>query len=171
MTLSRCHESSDKRFRYLLERQWSVGDRIVLFVMLNPSNADAHTDDPTIRRCIRFAKSWGYTGMRVVNLVAYRATDPNGMYSWLATAGTGALRENEQHVLAAARRKDVELVVCAWGTPRPALWDYGRQIHKALRQHRRTHAIKINSTGTPAHPLYLRADLQPVIYEPFGMAA
>nr|WP_175800887.1 DUF1643 domain-containing protein [Burkholderia anthina] len=171
MSRSSCDESSDHRFRYSLERHWSVGDRLALFVMLNPSVADAHTDDPTIRRCVGFAKSWGYTGLRVVNLVPYRATDPDDMYDWLATIEHQALWENTRRVLAAARRTDVELVVCAWGTPRPVLWDYARQLHKALRRYRRTHAIKINSTGTPAHPLYLRADLQPVIYEPFGMAA
>lgn len=59
--------SDDGQYRYQLERTWGFGDAVT-FVMLNPSTADARKDDPTIRRCLSYARSWGYDGIRVVNL-------------------------------------------------------------------------------------------------------
>ena len=64
------------RYRYLLTRRVGPGTRAVTFIMLNPSTADATRDDPTIRRCIGFARSWGIGGVDVVNLFAFRATEP-----------------------------------------------------------------------------------------------
>ncbi|TMF61888.1 MAG: DUF1643 domain-containing protein, partial [Chloroflexi bacterium] len=64
--------SADRRYRYRLWRRWDGARPVVAFVMLNPSTADARRDDPTIRRCIGFAKSWGFGGVEVVNLFAYR---------------------------------------------------------------------------------------------------
>lgn len=64
------------KYRYSLSRIWDENKANVLFIMLNPSTADGDVDDPTIRRCIGFAKSWGYGGIYVGNLFAYRATDP-----------------------------------------------------------------------------------------------
>lgn len=64
------------KYRYSLWRTWDKKLPKVMFIMLNPSTADAYEDDPTIRRCINFAKSWGYGGIVVGNLFAYRATNP-----------------------------------------------------------------------------------------------
>ena len=61
--------SDCQRYRYWLERD--RGERPLVFVMLNPSTADAEVDDPTIRRCRRFASDNGYTGIIVVNLYAF----------------------------------------------------------------------------------------------------
>ena len=63
-------------YRYSLTRKWEAWKGTVNFIMLNPSTADAQEDDPTIRRCIGFAKAWGYGGIVVTNLFAYRATNP-----------------------------------------------------------------------------------------------
>ncbi len=63
-------------YRYSLWREWDSRRPIVAFVMLNPSTADAAKDDPTIRRCASFARSWGYGSLEVVNLFAYRASEP-----------------------------------------------------------------------------------------------
>ena len=60
------------KYRYRLSRIWDDKKPLVLFIMLNPSTADAEQDDPTIRRCIAFAKNWGYGGFMAGNLFAFR---------------------------------------------------------------------------------------------------
>jgi hypothetical protein len=72
-------ESECKRYRYLLRRDISGGDGICTFILLNPSTADATKDDPTSRRCANFARDWGYGTMLMVNLFAYRATNPKDL--------------------------------------------------------------------------------------------
>ena len=76
ITLSEAVISQDERHRYSLTRRWGNGPRVCCWIMLNPSTADATTDDPTIRRCVRFTQAWGYDALTVVNLYAWRATDP-----------------------------------------------------------------------------------------------
>ena len=76
ITLSEAVISQDERHRYSLTRRWGDGPRVCCWIMLNPSTADATTDDPTIRRCIGFTHDWGYDALTVVNLYAWRATDP-----------------------------------------------------------------------------------------------
>lgn len=71
--------SVDRKYRYVLTRTWDETLPNIMFVGLNPSTADETTDDPTIRRCINFAKSWGYGGLYMVNLFAYRSTNPNNI--------------------------------------------------------------------------------------------
>lgn len=73
--------SDDGLYRYLLERHWDDTTSSCTFVMLNPSTADALVDDPTIRRCVGFAKSFGCGSLRVVNLYAYRATKPAELWT------------------------------------------------------------------------------------------
>src|SRR5207237_5457574 len=73
--LSGASFSRDRRYRYRLWRRWDAARPVVAFVMVNPSTADAGRDDPTIRRCIGFARSWGYGRLEVVDLFAYRGTD------------------------------------------------------------------------------------------------
>lgn len=63
-------------YRYLLTREWDSQGKIVTFIMLNPSRADALLNDPTITRCLNFARSWGYGRLEVVNLFAYRTPQP-----------------------------------------------------------------------------------------------
>mgnify|MGYP000880158315 CR=1 FL=1 len=71
--------SPDREFRYTLTRRWD--DRLLVnFLMLNPSTADENIEDPTIRRCMGFARDWGYGGLMVTNIFAYRSTDPKALY-------------------------------------------------------------------------------------------
>lgn len=143
------------RYRYRLWRQWRYPQPpAVAFVMLNPSTADATQDDPTIRRCRGFAKSWGFGRLEVVNLCAYRATDPTDLWDADEPTGPG----NDAHILEVCR--SVEQVVCAWGNHAP--WPRAREVIGLLvDNHVPLHVLCFTKLGNPAHPLRLRADLQP----------
>jgi hypothetical protein len=146
-------------YRYTLWRVWGAGP-IVNFVMLNPSTADATADDPTIRRCIDYARRWGFAELVVTNLFAYRATDPRELPKVADPVGP----ENDRHLLAQARAAD--RVVCAWGnngkkaSPRRAA-----EVCALLRSAGAVlHALKITGAGCPQHPLYLSAELVPEVW-------
>ena len=97
------------RYRFRLTRCWNPGAPVVAFVMLNPSTADARRLDPTVRRCVGFARTWGFGGLEVVNLFALRATHPPDLFADPEPVGRG----NDRAVVDAAVRAD--LVVVAWG--------------------------------------------------------
>jgi hypothetical protein len=89
------------RYRYVLTRTWDHDLAACAFIGLNPSTADAHEDDPTIRRCIRFARDWGHGGLIMLNLFAWRSTDPRGLLDAIFPVGPPA---DPRHV--ARRRQD-----------------------------------------------------------------
>lgn len=146
------------QFRYKLRRTWDAALPILAFVMLNPSTADAEKDDATIRKCIGFATRFGYGGIIVVNLFAYRARDPKD----LKAAGYPVGPANDDYILWAAIEGGGQ-VVCAWGTnanrtPRPA------QVVKMLQAHGwRLKCLAVTNDNWPSHPLMLSYDrhLQP----------
>ncbi len=152
---SRC-----RRYRYALWRRWAPGQDYVLLVGLNPSTADHRQDDPTIRRCIGFARDWGYSGLCVANLFAFRATYPRDLFAaedpvgprndaWLRHLGRGAA-----------------LVVAGWG-------NHGQHNERALQVRRHVpalHCLRLNGSGEPAHPLYLPKTLTPFPMPPFPSA-
>jgi hypothetical protein len=153
--------SPDGRYRYRLTRMWDGGARLVNWIMLNPSTADATQDDPTIRRCIGFAKQWGYDGIIVTNLYAFRAADPRELFRASEPVG-GAV--NYERILGAAQA--AELVVAAWGA-HPKAKDRGRLILNALRrQGHAVHCIAMTMSRSPVHPLYQPGGLSPVPYLP-----
>ena len=139
--------SRDGRYRYRLWRRWKRSLPVVAFVMLNPSTADAQRDDPTIRRCIGFARRWGYGGIEVVNLFALRATQPRALQ--LAADPVGP--RNAEHLARAARR--AAAVVAAWGAD-PAVGVRGAEIERRLS--RRLRCLGVTRSGAPRHPLYAR---------------
>ena len=136
-----------------------------LFVMLNPSTADGDMDDPTIRRCVGFAKSWGYDRMEVVNLFAYRATKPIQLLRLNHDDEPWGV-ENQRHIWAAMDRQ-VNRIVCAWGANGSHLgqdetvlgWieDYA----EFLDERPEIVALGLTAEGHPRHPLYLPADARP----------
>lgn len=139
------------RYRYSLSRVWDESKYCLPFCMLNPSTADAEQNDPTIRRCIGFAKREGYGAIHVVNCFAFRATDPKA----LKLSGYPYGPENYMHidnVLAAACLYGVP-IVCAWGN------HYSGKTGKRLRESG-VDLVCLGKTksGYPKHPLYLRAD-------------
>jgi hypothetical protein len=147
--------SADGRYRYRLWRRWDRSRPVVAFVMLNPSTADARRDDPTIRRCVAFARRWGYGGIEVVNLFALRATDPRALQA--ADDPIGPV--NDRHVrraLAAART-----LVLAWGA-RGAMRDRAASTRRLVSP-RAPRCLGLTRSGEPRHPLYLRSDARLVL--------
>lgn len=148
--------SEDGLYRYTLTRRWGAG-RPVVFVMLNPSTADATVDDPTIVRCTNFARDWGYGALTVVNLYAYRATDPKAMFA--ATDPIGP--DNDSHLREVLRRD--AFVVVAWGAhARPREVEFFRVI--AASAGVTVHALRVTKAGAPGHPLYIPAATEPTPY-------
>lgn len=145
--------SDDKKYRYQLWREWDGNAPKVAIVGLNPSIADHEIDDPTILRCIDFAKSWGYGGFYIVNLFGFRATDPNELNSQNDPIGV----DNDKHLLEVFAK--VDKVVCAWGNGGTLM---GRNAD-VLKMIATPYCIQKNTSGEPAHPLYLKKSLQPVL--------
>jgi hypothetical protein len=151
--------SSCGRYRYSLLRQWAQGPR-VLWVMLNPSTADGTNDDPTIRKVRGFSERWGFGSLEVVNLFAWRTTDPMD----LARAGREGKDivgpENDDAILAALPR--ASLVVAAWGAHEKG--ERARVVTALLTQHTDLMLVRRTRRGAPEHPLYLPYSLTPTLY-------
>ena len=139
------------KYRYALRRVWDPSSPSVLFVLLNPSTADARRDDPTIRRCIGYARDWGYGGLLVGNLFAYRATNP----ACLKTARDPVGPENDKWLQRLAR--DADMVVAGWGE-HGKLYDRDQEVRPLLPA---VHILATTKAGRPRHPLYLRRALVP----------
>lgn len=149
--------SMDQKYRYRLDRVWDEGKGHSVFIMLNPSTADAELDDPTIRRCKGFARAWGYGGLIVVNLFAYRETDPR----YLAAVGDPIGPENDQHIIAAVTHPRTALVVAAWGN-RGSLYGRSQWVRHLIESRGVTVCVlRFTSKGEPWHPLYLPASITP----------
>ena len=151
-------------YRYSLTREWtptifSPYAEIMrcVFIGLNPSTADAEKDDPTIRRCIGFARRFGCSSLEMVNLFAYRATNPRELQSSRLRKNVYG-PENSRHIIEAARRGIY--IIAAWGRPR---WDFVRAtaetVIKMLELRKIfLHCLGKTSEGFPRHPLYLPKD-------------
>ena len=142
-----------RRYRYALCRQWDNTKPTVLFIGLNPSTADEENDDPTLVRCINFAKSWGSGGVCMANLFAYRATKPKDLLARKRVIG----KDNNDWLLDLA--KDADKVIAAWGNDGRYL-SRSTQVKKLIEP---LHCLKLNKSGEPAHPLYLKAGLTPFL--------
>jgi hypothetical protein len=148
--------SSCGRFRYRLGRRWAEGPTVA-FVLLNPSTADAERDDPTIRRCIDFARRLGFGGLEVVNLYAYVATDPEE----LRRAGYLVGPEDDEHIRAVVA--GCEKVVLAWGS-HAARRERPGEVLRVLREAGvAPYCLRVTGSGHPEHPLRLprNSKLQP----------
>lgn len=149
--------SDDARYRYSLYREWEEDPfediKVLNFCMLNPSTADGLQDDPTIRKCIGFAKFNGFNALRVVNLFAFRATDPKELLEW-TTAAIG--QENDWYI---EKIPADETVVAAWGSfPYPHNWAYHRVERVIQLLNRKLWCVKKSGTSPvfrPWHPLYV----------------
>jgi len=137
------------RYRYYLSRSWSFGvHRRVLFIMLNPSTADGRLDDATIRQCRRLAQYWGFGGLDVVNLYAWRSTDPRQLLQVADPVGP----DNDERIRRALQAADEVLV--AWGANAGA--DRADQVRLLLAGcGKPVQCLGLTRSGTPRHPLYL----------------
>lgn len=148
------HISEDGLYRYWLSRRLSLGERTVLFVGLNPSTADAEQDDPTIRRCVGYARKWGYDWLLMGNVYAYRSTDPKV----LPTVDDPVGPCNQEALQWMTQKAD--LVIAAWGKNR--LNDYAATLARRILALPQTRTLGVNADGTPKHPLYLPKHLEPM---------
>lgn len=159
-------------FRFRLWRRWGAdGAPAAGFVMLNPSTADALSDDATIRRCNAFARAWGCGGIEVVNLFAFRATDPAELLRFLAAGGPAAGGPlADAAILELPERTRGGPIVCAWGcapTEVQGAWTRRAEVLQLLRQAgAELHRLRLTKGGEPAHPLRLPATLAPVRWVP-----
>lgn len=143
------------RYRYELTREWTGSLPALTFIMLNPSTADATSDDPTIRRCIGFAQTRGFGGLRVLNIFAFRATDPKAMKAAPNPVGP----DNDAFL------RDALIIALTEGSPVIAAWGvHGNHMSRetavrALAEECgvRLMCLGITKNGHPRHPLYVPA--------------
>lgn len=146
--------SKCRKYRYVLWRIWDDSEPYAMFIGLNPSTADETQDDPTIRRCINFARDWGFGGLCMTNLFAFRATEPTVMMSTNYPVGS----ENNEQIKQYADKAGC--IIAAWGND-GAHRERSKEVVAMLPDLK---CLKLNKTGEPAHPLY-----QPSSAKPIGM--
>jgi hypothetical protein len=151
------------RYRYVLWRRWDKTKPRLVFIMLNPSTADAETDDATIRVCMGRARLSGYGGIRVINLYGWRATDPTELKTAADPIGE-ANRYLETHHGAGG-----DLNIAAWG-------DGGLLYGRSRERYRealnilcvdyaiRLYCLGLTKAGQPKHPLRISYRTEPVIW-------
>lgn len=170
--------SPDGCYRYQLWRVWDESLPGVTWIMLNPSTADHEVDDPTIVRCVDYARRWGYGRMDVFNLFALRSTDPRQL--WTHTEALAIGPQTDEYLMGhlvvrgpmltyannGLSRPHADIVVCAWGA-------HGARTNRTTRVLRMlndagvfTHRVGqlLTKEGQPRHPLYLRRDEVPVLF-------
>lgn len=146
--------SADGQYRYLLTRVWDEELPVVTFIGLNPSAADDTDDDATTKRCIQFAKTWRFGGIKVVNLFAYISTDRSVLKGIPDPVGA----RNNQYIVSTCKESD--LVVVAWGND-GTLLGRASEVRKMLPI---MMCLDINKSGEPKHPLYVKGDVLPYLY-------
>ena len=149
----------NNEYRYALRRVWDDTLDSVFFVMMNPSTADPYVDDPTVAKCQRYARAWGYGTLWVGNTFAYRATNQKHLLQVADPVGP----ENDAWLLKMAAQAG--MIVLAFGRPHKNLCQRGRDVAALLhRAGHELHALKLCNDGTPSHPLYLRGSLKPTVF-------
>ena len=141
------------KYRYELCREWHHRKPKVMFMMLNPSTADEVKDDPTIRRCIRYALDWGYGGYIMGNIFAYRSTDPKQLKIIDNPIGI------DNNYWLKKLHAEASLTIGAWGNHGKYL-NRGQDIINLINN---LFCLRITKEGHPSHPLYLSSKLKPII--------
>ena len=144
-------------YRYLLRRKWDVNKPQVTFVMLNPSTADAYQDDPTLRKCINFAKSWDYGSLEVVNLFAYRATNPRELRQVVDPVGS----KNNCYLQLATKR--AALIIVAWGA-HGSFQNRNKVVLDLISGQQPLYCLGLTKHRHPRHPLYIKNNTKLIIF-------
>lgn len=145
--------SEDRKYRYALWRTWGHSNKgKVMFIGLNPSTANEELNDATIRRCIGFAKSWGYGGMYMLNLYSYVSKDPKKLVL------DEQIEKNNEKLLEYSQKSDI--VILAWG----CFKNHTKRMEEVEKMFPLAYCISKSKDGFPNHPLFLKSDLKPVRY-------
>lgn len=157
------------RYRYSLWRRWDSAKPDVLWVMLNPSTADADADDQTIRKCVKFARRWGFGGIRVCNLYPWRATDPSDLPRGPEVFGEMPAGHDRNAEALRQASAGAGLVVAAWGA-NVGPWSSQPTVVMAalLDATVLVHALTVTKGGHPGHPLYVPDATRPFLYRVRG---
>lgn len=149
--------SRGRKYRYTLWRRWGglFHFGYAMFIGLNPSIVDETRDDPTIRRCIGYARDWGYGALCMTNLFAFRATLPTIMKAVKDPVGPRNMK-----ILSLVAR-EASIVIAAWGIDGSHLGqdDKVRELIPKLSY------LALTQEGYPSHPLYLPKKLTPIVWK------
>ncbi len=143
-----------RTWRYSLWRTWDRDKGHIMFIGLNPSTADELKDDPTVRRCINYARDWGYGGIHMLNIFAYRATDPKELRSASDPIG------HENNIFLQMYSACSRMVVACWGV-HGTFQNRDKQVIDLLSD---LYCLGLTKNGHPKHPLYLPKNSLPKRY-------
>ena len=149
--------SRNRLYRYVLWREWDTSKGTCVFIGLNPSTANETEDDPTLRRCVNFAKDWGFGKCVIINLFAYRTTNPDE----LKKQDKPVSYKNNHHIK--TESVNAAMVVAAWGNHGFFL-KRDEKVLKLLKDIR-LKCFKLTSKGQPVHPLYQSKDISLIDYK------
>jgi len=153
------------KYRYFLWRTWREDIAPITFCLINPSTADSKEDDPTLRKCMTYAREWGFGGVQIVNLFAYRTKSPKVLAEAAKRGEDIVGPENDGNLRLVLQAPGV--VLCGWGNM-PST--HVKRTSLALSNlfgapGAQLCCLGVNLDGSPKHPLYLRGDLQPQPYD------
>ncbi|HEY9081353.1 DUF1643 domain-containing protein [Magnetovibrio sp.] len=154
------------QYRYMLWRRWDKTKPRLVFIMLNPSTADADIDDATIRLCMGRARRMGYGGIRVINLFAYRATNPSELRQVDDPVGPENWKYLEQHCGCGAAG---EMTIAAWGNDGTLKGQSRERWREALEiicydMGTPLYCLGLTKHGQPKHPLRISYETQPTLW-------
>lgn len=162
--------SDDRKYRYLLQRQIdSNNDSTCVFICLNPSTADETFDDPTVRRCKGYAEEWGYGTLLMGNLHAFRATNPKDLMAQHERDVEGLDNSGWLLYLLEVGNKYGNTAVMGWGNHGDKFGAATRLREEIKYRGYNAYVLKLTSVGEPAHPLYLKKDITPQLYDLSGI--
>lgn len=159
-----CYGGDRQEYRYLVTYRWSANPATLTWIMLNPSTATERRLDPTLRRCMNYGVRWGYGGMTILNLYAYRSTDPRALSRVTDPVGPANDIIIRRHIQIETRQEPDHLIVCGWGGNGPRRSNRPRYVWDLIRHHGgNPHVLATGSLGFPKHPLYLKNTLTPYV--------